>query len=71
MHAEVTVSRLALDCRAAGRRDALVELEVAIGDQTAKGAASVPTPDGNFSAAFSYAFAKAYAQAQKGLKPEQ
>ena len=67
----VVVRRLALDCRTAGQRDALVELEVAIGDQTAKGAASVPTSDGNFSAAFSSAFAKAYAQAQKGLKPEQ
>ena len=67
----VVVRRLALDCRTPGQRDALVELEVTVGDQSAKGAASVPTPDGNFSAAFSSAFSKAYAEAQKGLKQGQ
>jgi len=67
----VLVRRLALDCRTAGKRDALVELELAVGDRSARGAASVPTPDGNFSAAFSSAFSRAYAQAQKGLEPAQ
>ena len=65
------VRRLALDCRTAGQRDALVELEVVVGDKSSRGAASVPTHDGNFSAAFSSAFSRAYAQAQEGLKPGQ
>ena len=64
----LVVRRLALDCRAPGQRDALVELELISGDRSAKGAASVPTPDGNYSSAFSRAFAKAFDEAWKGLK---
>ena len=51
-----------------GQRDALVELELSSGDRTAKGTASVPTPDGNYTSAFSRAFAKAFDEARKGLK---
>ena len=61
----VMVRRLALDCRAEGRRDALVDVEYSIGEKTGSGSASVPTPDGNYSAAFSLAFEKAYLQAVK------
>ena len=67
----VTVRRLALDCRAKGRRSALVELEMSLGERTAKGEASVPTPDGNYTAAFSSAFSRAFAQARKELEPGQ
>ena len=61
----VMVRRLALDCRAAGRRDALVDVEYVLGEKTGSGSASVPTPDGNYSAAFSLAVEKAYSQAAK------
>ena len=61
----VMVRRLALDCRAEGRRDALVDVEYSLGEKTGSGSASVPTPDGNYSAAFSLAFEKAYLQAVK------
>lgn len=64
----LVVRRLALDCRAAGRRDAVVELEIALGDRLGKGEAAEPTADGNYSAAFSRAFEKAYTQAHEGLK---
>ena len=63
----LVVRRLALDCRAEGRRDAVVELEIAIGDRTGRGAAAEPTADGNYTAAFSAAFEKAFAQAREEL----
>lgn len=63
----LVVRRLALDCRFAGRRNALVELELTLGGATGRGSASVPTPDGNYTAAFSQAFAKALAQARERL----
>lgn len=62
------VRKLALDCRAAGRRNAVVSLEVVVGDRVGKGEAAEPTADGNYSAAFSHAFSKAYANAIEGLK---
>ncbi len=60
------VRRLALDCRATGRRDAVVELEITDGKKTAKGSAFESTADGNFSAAFSRAFESAYTKAMEG-----
>lgn len=62
------IRRLALDCRAAGRRDALVEIDYILGERTGKGSASVTTSDGNYSTAFSRAFEKAYAQAVKAAE---
>ena len=60
----LTVRKLALDCREAGRRDAVVELEIVRkGEPARKGAAAVGTADGNYTAAFSAAFATAYRQA--------
>ena len=64
------VRKLALDCRAEGRRDAVVALEIVSGDRVGKGDATEPTADGNYSAAFSRAFSKAYAEAIEGLKAE-
>lgn len=63
----VMVRKIALDCREAGRRDALVELDISLGDRVAGGAASVSVADGNYTAAFTRAFAEAYAEARKGL----
>jgi len=62
------VRRLALDCREAGMRNAVVELEIADGTHTAKGSASEPTADGNFTAAFSRAFGSAYAKATEQFR---
>jgi len=62
---EVTVTLLALDCRAEGQRDALVELSVIFLDRTGRvlavgpGRAAVPVPDGNYSDGFSRAFSQA------------
>ena len=64
------VRKLALDCRAEGRRNAVVSLEIVSGDRVSKGDATEPTDDGNYSAAFSRAFSKAYATAIEGLKAE-
>ena len=64
------VRKLALDCRAEGRRNAVVSLEIVSGDRVAKGDATEPTDDGNYSAAFSRAFSKAYANAIEGLTAE-
>ena len=64
----VMVRRLALDCRAEGRRDAVVSLEIVSGNRASKGNAAEPTADGNYSKAFSSAFTKAYAEALEGLK---
>ena len=49
-------------------KDAVVSLEIVSGDRVAKGDATEPTDDGNYSAAFSRAFSKAYANAIEGLK---
>ena len=69
---EVTVTRLALDCRKAGARDASVALSIALLDgrrlvSVAEAEGSAATPDGNYSAAFSSAFGKAFAEALKRL----
>ena len=64
----LVVRRLALDCRAQGQRDAVVELEIALGERIGRGASAEPTADGNYTAAFSSAFEKAYAQALKELE---
>ncbi len=64
----LVVRRLALDCRAEGRRNALVELELADGKTVSRGSAAEPTGDGNFTAAFSAAFEKAYGKACEGFK---
>ncbi len=50
--------------------NAVVSLEIVSGDRVAKGDATEPTADGNYSAAFSRAFSKAYAHAIEGLKAE-
>ena len=44
-----------------------MELEVALGDRTGRGAAAEPTAGGNYTAAFSTAFEKAFEQARKEL----
>ena len=62
------VRKLALDCRAEGRRDAVVSLEIVSGDRVGKGEATELTSDGNYSAAFSRAFSRAYANALEELK---
>lgn len=62
------VRKLALDCRAEGRRDAVVSLEIVSGDRVGKGEATELTSGGNYSAAFSRAFSRAYANAIEELK---
>ena len=62
--AEVTVRRLALDCRKEGRRDACVDLTFTLLEgrrpvATKSASSSEPAPLGNYSAAFSAAFARA------------
>ena len=69
---EITVTRLAFDCRAEGRREASVELVMTlVGGRSvvssAKGEASAPV-DGDFSAAFSHAFENAVLSALRSLK---
>lgn len=65
---EISVTRLALDCRREGRRDASVALSLVVLDgrtvqAVRRGEASAPTDDGNYSAAFSRAFTDALAAA--------
>lgn len=72
MSMEVTVTRLALDCRKDGARDASVALSIALLDgrrlvSVAEAEGGAATPDGNYSAAFSSAFGKAFAEALKRL----
>ncbi len=62
------VRRLALDCRKQGSRNAVVDLEITDGTRTAKGTASEPTADGNFTAAFSRAFKSAYIKATEEFR---
>ena len=61
LSAEITVNRLALDCRRSGHRDALVSLTlVIVGNRTvvesASAEASVAVAGGDYSTAFSRAF---------------
>lgn len=63
----LTVRKLALDCRKPDQREAVVELEILRWGVTVKGAASAPTADGNYTAAFSAAFSAAYRQAVQAL----
>lgn len=65
---EISVTRLALDCREEGRREASVALSVVVLDGRTiqavhHGEAASPTDDGNYSAAFSRAFTDALAAA--------
>ena len=69
---EVTVTRLALDCRKDGVREASVALSITLLDgrrlvSVAEAEGGAATPDGNYSAAFSAAFCKAFAEALKRL----
>ena len=71
---ETTVTRLALDCRKEGRRDATIEMTFvllkgrdAIASAHAEGKAA--TSDGDYSAAFSRALAKAVASAIDNINP--
>lgn len=72
---ELTVTRLALDCRAQGRRDASVALVLTVvGRRTvldaARGEAAVPVAGGDYSAAFSAAFSEALLSAVHALAPQ-
>ena len=76
LDAEIFVTRLALDCRAPSRRDALVELSLAFVSKgevlsVASGRSSVPVEDGNYSEGFSRAFSEALIAAAKAQKPDQ
>lgn len=69
---EITVTRLALDCRTEGRRDATVSLTtVLVGSRSvvasASGEAAVPVSEGNLSQAFSAAFAEALISSLRSL----
>ena len=69
---DVLVTRLALDCRSPGRRQALVELRLTAGKgapdrRTAAGRAAVDVARGNYTEAFSRAFAAALAEAVGSL----
>lgn len=68
---ETTVTRIALDCRKEGRRDAVIELSLVLlkGREViamAHGEGKAATSDGDYSAAFSRALARAIGQAQLG-----
>lgn len=70
---EATVVRLALDCRAEGRREASVALVMTLVRgrsvvASSKAEASAPLEGGNFSAAFSRAFGDAALAALKSLE---
>ena len=65
---ELTVTRLALDCRTPGSRAAVVALKATLLNGrdvvgVSPGEAAVPVEDGNFSQAFSRAFTAALAEA--------
>ena len=66
---EIVVRKIALDCREAGSRKALVALSVVLMDKKregvleGKGEASVGTGDGNYGKAFSQAFSQALTMA--------
>ena len=72
---EPTVTRIALDCRKEGRRDATVEISLillkgreVVASSRAEG--KVSTGEGDYSAAFSRALAKAVASAVPALLPK-
>ena len=70
--AELTVTRLALDCRAEGTRAAVVELTILLVKDralyaSAQGAGVADAADGDYSKAFSKAFSQAVAEAAKKL----
>ncbi len=65
------VRRIALDCRAAGRREALVELELTKDGRTSAASVSESAASGNYTAAFSLAFEKAFEKALKGMAAEE
>ena len=72
MTLETTVTRLALDCRNEGRRDASVEatLQLSRGRDVVaavRADAKAPTSDGDYSAAFSRALARAVGKAMEEL----
>ena len=72
---EATVTRLALDCRKEGRRDASLGLTLILLKgrdvvATAEAESKVATGDGDYSAAFSRAFAKAALAAIEKLPPK-
>ena len=74
LSAEVTVTRLALDCRAEGSRRAVAELDVCLVDRhsvvaRAKGSGAADAADGNYGAAFSGAVSDALVEAMKRLDP--
>ena len=71
--AEVTVTRLALDCRKEGLRHAVAELELRLVDgrdivSAAKGSGDVDAADGNYGAAFSSAVSAALVEAMKRIE---
>lgn len=75
MAAEVTVTKLALECGEAGRCDAAVALTLALVDSrsrsvvsVSKGESAVAAADGNYTAAFSRAFASAMSGAVRGIE---
>ena len=64
---ELVVRRLALDCRKEGERLALVELQLRTSQSSlGRAEASVPTADGDYSKAFSAAFAAAASKLASG-----
>ena len=70
---EITVTRLALDCRVEPRRDASVALTVVlVGSRevmaSAHSEAAVPVADGDLTQAFSAAFAEALVSAVRSLE---
>lgn len=70
--AEVTVTRLALDCRGQGARRAVVELEVVLLKDRAlyassRGVGEADASGGDYSQAFSQAFSRAAADAMERL----
>lgn len=72
LQAEVTVTRLALDCRAEGSRRAVAELDVCLVDgrgivARAKGAGDADAADGKYGAALSRAVSDALAEAMARL----
>ena len=74
LSAEVTVTRLALDCRAEGSRRAVAELDVCLVDRhsvvaRAKGSGAADAADGKYGAAFSGAVSDALVEAMKRLGP--
>lgn len=72
LHLELVVTRLALDCRDAGRRDALVEVMLRLAESrrsvaVSKAEASVPVDGSDYTKSFSAAFSRAVGEALKRL----